>query len=142
MGRLLAIDYGQKRCGLAVSDPLKIIANGLDTVPTASLMDWLKIYLEKEEVERVIIGYPKTLSNEAAESVRFINPFIKKLKQQFPALMVDLMDERFTSKMAFQAMIDGGLKKKARQDKAMVDKVSAVIILQSWMESAQFRENR
>lgn len=142
MGRLLAIDYGQKRCGLAVSDPLKMIATGLTTVPTATLSDWLKAYMQQEVVERIIIGYPKTLNNEAAESVRFINPFIKKLKQQYPDLAIDLIDERFTSKMAFRAMIDGGLKKKDRQDKAMIDKVSAVIILQSWMEQAQFRENR
>lgn len=142
MGRLLAIDYGQKRCGLAVSDPLKMIATGLTTVPTATIIDWLKSYMQQEMVERIIIGYPKTLNNEAAESVRFINPFIKKLKQQYPDLAIDLIDERFTSKLAFRAMIDGGLKKKDRQDKAMIDKVSAVIILQSWMEQAQFRENR
>ena len=134
MGRILAIDYGRKKTGLAVTDPLKIIATGLDTVPSHTLMDFLKNYLKKEKVELFVIGYPRRMSGELSESVKYIDPFIKKLKKTFPDIDLKLADERFTSKMAFQSMIDGGLKKEARKNKALVDKISATIILQSFLE--------
>ncbi len=136
MARLLAIDYGRKRTGIAVSDPLQLIATGLTTIQSDSLLSWLKDYMQQEPVEKIIIGYPKTLRNEPAEAIRYINPVIKKIVQTFPEIPLVLMDERFTSKIAFQAMIDGGLKKKDRQDKAMIDKVSATILLQDFMSSA------
>lgn len=135
MGRILAIDYGTKRVGLAVTDPLQMIANGLDTVHSKDVLAYLKDYLAKETVDCIVVGEPKRLNNEAAQAEEHIAPFVKKLKKEFPDVPVERFDERFTSKMAFQAMIDGGLKKKDRQDKAMVDKVSAVIILQSYMQS-------
>lgn len=135
MGRLLAIDYGRKRTGIAVTDPLQIIAGGLCTIPSHTLFEWLSGYLQAEIVDSLIIGYPKTLQNEASEAIRYINPIIKKIKNLYPNLPIILVDERFTSKMAFQTMIDGGLKKKDRQDKGMIDKISAAILLQSYMES-------
>ena len=135
MARLLAIDYGQKRVGLAVSDPLQIIATGLETVHSKDILTFLDEYLKKESVVKIIVGYPKTLKNEESEAVKFIKPFVKKLREKFPTLEIVLFDERFTSKMAFQAMIDGGSKQKARRDKAMIDKTSAVILLQSFMET-------
>lgn len=134
MGRLMGIDYGQKRVGIAVSDPMKMIANGLATVHSKDIFEFLKDYFQKEEVEALAIGYPKTLSNQPAEALAFVNPFIKKFRKEFPQIPVHLVDERFTSKMAFQTMIDGGLKKKARQNKELVDTISATIILQSFME--------
>lgn len=135
VGRILAIDYGQKRVGLAVTDPLKIIANGLTTVHVKDIFDYLKDYFEKEEVETIVIGLAKQLNNEASESMRYIEPFVKALKKKYPDKKIEMYDERFTSKLAFQAMIDGGLKKKARQNKALIDEVSATILLQSYMES-------
>lgn len=135
MGRILAIDYGTKRVGLAVTDPLKMIANGLDTVHSKDVIAFLKDYIAKESVDCIVVGEPKRLNNEAAQAEEHIAPFVKKLKKEFPKVPVERFDERFTSKMAFQAMIDGGLKKKDRRDKAMVDKVSAVLILQSYMQS-------
>ncbi len=134
MARLLAIDYGRKRTGIAVSDPLQLIATPLDTVSSAQVFDFLKSYVAREEVEKIIVGYPLTLKNEASEALMYVNPFLKKLQKELPTIPVVTFDERFTSKMAFQSMIDGGLKKKQRQDKAMVDKISAAIILQSYME--------
>ena len=134
MGRILAIDYGRKRVGLAVTDPLKMIANGLTTVHSKDIWDFIKNYLEKESVECIVVGYPKQMNNQASEAVRFINPFIKKLVKTYPEMEIKLVDERFTSKMAHQTMIDAGLKKKARQNKALVDTISATIILQSYLE--------
>jgi putative Holliday junction resolvase len=139
MGRILAIDYGQKRIGLAVTDPLQMIANRLETVPVAGIWDYLSDYFSKESVECVVVGYPRQMNNEASESVRYINPFLKKFSKVYPEMPIELVDERFTSKMAFRAMIDGGLKKKARQDKALIDTVSATIILQSYLEQKRFR---
>jgi putative Holliday junction resolvase len=135
MARVLAIDYGNRRVGLAVSDPNRIIATRLDTVPTHTLMDFLRNYFNKEQVDLVVIGYPRQMNNEASEIVLQINPFIKRFKQAFPDMSLELADERFTSRMAKRAMIDGGLKKMARRDKAMVDAVSATIILQSYLET-------
>ena len=134
MARILCLDYGRKRVGIAVTDPGQIIANRLTTVATHTLWDFLKAYFAKEEVETLVVGYPRQMNNEASESVRYINPFLKKFQKDYPEIRLELFDERFTSKMAFQTMIDGGLKKKQRQDKAMVDAVSATIILQGFLE--------
>lgn len=134
MARILSIDYGKKRVGLAVTDPGQIIATRLTTVPTHTLWDFLKEYFGKEQVECVVVGYPRQMNNEASEAVRYINPFLKKFQKTYPDIQLELYDERFTSKMAFQTMIDAGLKKKQRQDKAMVDGVSATIILQNYLE--------
>ncbi|WP_319479090.1 Holliday junction resolvase RuvX [uncultured Draconibacterium sp.] len=134
MARILAIDYGKKRTGLAVTDPGQIIATRLTTVPTHTIWDFLKDYFEKEEVETVVVGYPKQMNNQASESVRFINPFLKKFQLKYPEMNLEIYDERFTSKMAFQTMIDGGLKKQKRQDKALIDSISATIILQNYLE--------
>ena len=137
MGRILAIDYGRKRCGIAVTDTLQIIATGLKTVPAAELMDFLKQYTQKEQVDTFVVGYAKHLDATDSESMQYIWPFVKKLAEEFPQTPVEMVDERFTSKIAFQSMIDGGLKKKQRQDKALIDTVSATIILQSYMEQKQ-----
>ena len=133
----MAIDYGSKRVGIAVTDPFQIIATGLTTVHSQDVIDFLKKYFEKEEVERIIVGEPKQMNNQPSESARFINPFVVHLKRTFPDIKVERMDERFTSKMAFQTMIDSGLKKNARQNKELVDEISAVIILQSYMNKAK-----
>ena len=134
MARILCLDYGRKRVGIAVTDPGQLIASRLTTVPTHSLWDFLKDYFEKEKVDTLVVGYPRKMNNEASEAVRYINPFLKKFQNIYPEIRLELFDERFTSKMAFQTMIEGGLKKKQRQDKAMVDAVSATIILQSYLE--------
>ena len=134
MGRILSIDYGRKRVGIAVSDPTQIIANRLTTVATNIIWDFLKNYFEKEQEEVDVVGYPRQMNNQASEAVRYINPFLKRFQKIYPEMKLEILDERFTSKMAFQTMIDGGLKKKKRQDKAMVDAVSATIILQSYLE--------
>lgn len=138
MGRILAIDYGKKRTGIAVTDPLQIIANGLTTVPTHELMNFLMGYLKKEPVERIIIGHPKQMNNEDSENMKNIVPFINRLKKVLPDMPVELVDERFTSVLAHQTMLAGGLKKKDRQNKALVDEISATIILQSYLESRKF----
>lgn len=135
MGRILAIDYGKKRTGLAVTDPLRIIATALDTVETSLLLNYLKIYLQKESVDEFVIGMPKTLRNEDSETAPLVRKFIVELKTIFPEKRIHEVDERFTSSMAKQTMLDGGMKKKDRQIKGNVDKISAVIILQSFMES-------
>ncbi len=135
MSRILAIDYGKKRTGIAVTDPMQIIANGLTTVPTHTLMDFLMNYVQKEQVERIIIGHPKQMNNEDSENMKNIVPFMNQLKKKMPQMPVELVDERFTSVLAHQAMLTGGLKKKDRQNKALVDEISATIILQSYMES-------
>lgn len=139
MGRLLAIDYGTKRTGIAVSDSLKIIANGLATVPTHTLFDYLKSYLEKESVECIVVGLPKRMNNEFSESMKHIEPFVKKLQSLYPEMRIEYYDERFTSKLAQQTILDAGLKKKDRQNKALIDEVSAVIILQDYMESLRLQ---
>lgn len=138
MGRIMAIDYGKKRAGIAVTDELQIIANGLTTVPSHEIFTFLKDYLIKEKVDVIVVGEPRQMNNEMSESFRFIMPFINRLKKEFTDIQIDMMDERFTSKMAFQAMIDGGLKKKDRQNKEMIDKISAVIILQSYLNSKSY----
>lgn len=139
MGRILAIDYGTKRTGIAVSDSLQIIANGLTTVRTHTLFDFLKSYMEKEIVECIVVGLPKQMNNEYSENMQHIRPFVSKLQKIYPSMRIEYYDERFTSVMAQRAMIDGGLKKKDRQNKALVDEISATIILQSYMESRRLQ---
>jgi len=138
MGRILSIDYGNKRVGLAVTDPLKIIATRLTTVSANDIWVFLSDYFAREEVEMVLVGYPKQLNNEPSEAIRYINPFLKKFQQTYKDMPIKLMDERFTSKMAFQTMIDAGVKKKDRQNKATIDGVSATIILQSYLEEQKY----
>lgn len=135
MARIVAIDYGRKRVGLAVTDPFQIIANGLDTVPAKDVLDYLERYMQTEKVECFVVGYPKQLNNEDSESMKYLKPFLGQLRKRFPDIPIEMVDERFTSKIAFQTMIDGGLKKKDRRDKSMIDKVSATIILQTFMET-------
>jgi putative Holliday junction resolvase len=134
MGRILAIDYGKKRIGLAVTDPLQIFASPLDTVSPKEFDRFIEGYLKTEEVDEFVIGYPVQMNNQPSEAVRYINPFIKKLNKEYPEKRIHLADERFTSQMAFRIMIDGGVKKKDRLDKSMVDKISASIILQSFLD--------
>ena len=138
MSRILAIDYGEKRTGIAVTDVLQIIAGGLTTVPTVDLMDFLIKYVETEPVERILVGHPKQMNNEDSENMKRIVPFVNSLKKKMPSIPIELVDERFTSVLAHQAMIDGGLKKMARQNKALVDEISATIILQSYLESKKY----
>ncbi len=135
MGRLLAIDFGRKRVGIAVTDPLQIIANGLTTVASGEVYQFLTEYLTKETVDKFIVGLPKTMQNEESESMKYIKPFVSGLRKRFPTIPVEMYDERFTSVIAHRTMLEGGLKKKDRQNKALVDEVSATIILQSYMDS-------
>jgi putative Holliday junction resolvase len=135
LGRILAIDFGKKRTGIAVTDQLQIIASGLTTVNTKELLAFLKEYISKESVELFLIGKPKQMDNSDSESEALIIPFLKKLTKQIPQIPWQRVDERFTSKMAFQTMIDGGLKKNQRRNKALVDEISATIILQSYLYS-------
>jgi len=139
MARLLSIDYGKKRTGIAVSDPLQIIANGLTTVETSSLFDFLADYLKKEEVAVIVVGLPKQMNNEPSENMKRVEPFVNRLRKIYPHILVEYYDERFSSKMAHQTMIEGGVKKKKRQNKALVDEISATIILQGYMESKRMK---
>ena len=139
MGRILAIDYGRKRCGIAVTDPLKIIANGLETVATHKLMDYLKDYMSREQVELIVIGQPTQLNGKPSESMRYIKPFVNRLRKELPNMPVEMVDERFTSTIAHRAMIDGGMKKSDRRDKARVDTIAASIILNDYLQSLQFK---
>ena len=138
MSRILAIDYGKKRTGIAVTDPMQIIANGLTTVATHELVDFLLNYVQQEKVERIVIGHPRQMNYEDSDNMKNIVPFMNRLKKVLPDMPVELVDERFTSVLAHQAMLVGGLKKKARQNKALVDEISATIILQSYLESKKF----
>ena len=135
MARILAIDYGMKRTGIAVTDQLQIIASGLTTVSTNELLPFLKEYTRKEDVELFLIGEPKQMDNTPSESEELILNFLVKLEKEFPNMPIKRVDERFTSKMAFQTMIDSGLKKKQRKNKALVDEISATLILQSYLYS-------
>lgn len=136
--RLLAIDYGGKRTGIAITDEMQIIASGLTTVETKQLFPFLQEYFSKEKVSKVIVGEPKRLNNEPSEIAPKIDAFVVKFKSLYPAIEVIRMDERFTSKMAFQTMIDSGLKKKQRQNKALVDEIAATILLQDYLNSKMF----
>jgi putative Holliday junction resolvase len=134
MGRILAIDYGRKRCGLAVTDPEQIIGNPLSTVSTHELIPFLEKYIVKEDVECIVIGEPRQMDNTASEAEQFIRPFVKQLRKLFPEMKIERVDERFTSLMASQSILESGAKKKDRQDKGLVDKVSAAIILQTYLD--------
>lgn len=140
MGRLLAIDYGTKRTGIAVTDPLKIIPTGLTTVKTGSLLDFLIGYIKNEGVECVIIGLPRQMNNEPSKNMAHINLFVKKITSQFPDIPIEFYDERFTSVLAQRSMLESGMKKKDRQNKAIVDEISAVIILRDYMESRIYKD--
>ncbi|MBQ8656320.1 MAG: Holliday junction resolvase RuvX [Prevotella sp.] len=133
MARILSIDYGKKRTGLAVSDPLQIIAGGLATVPTSELFDYLRDYTQREPVECIVIGEPRQPNGQPSENLVRVQQFVNRWRKQMPQIPIELYDERFTSVLAHQAMLDGGLKKKARQDKALVDEISATIILEDYM---------
>lgn len=135
MGRILSIDYGKKRTGLAVTDPLKIIANGLATVSTNLLWDFLDDYISKERVERIVIGKPMQTNGQPSENLKRVEAFVARWRKNHPEIPLEYFDERFTSVLAHRTMIDAGLKKKARQDKALVDEISATIILQDFMNS-------
>ncbi len=135
MGRILGIDYGRKRCGIAVTDPLKIIANGLTTVPSHTLIDFLQNYTKKENVEKIIVGLPKQLNGTPSESMNYITPFLNRLRKVLPDIPVEMYDERFTSTIAHKAMLDGGMKKKDRQNKEIVDTIAASIILNDYLQS-------
>lgn len=135
MPRILAIDYGQKRVGLAVTDKEQLIAEGLTTVLSKDVLRYLSEYLENEKVVAFVVGEAKNLNNTPSQSAKFIEPFVLRLSKHFPDIPIHRVDERFTSKMAFQTMIDSGLKKKARRNKALIDEISATIILQSFLAS-------
>ena len=135
MGRILAIDFGRKRTGLAVTDPLRITANPLITIPTHTLEDWLTDYFAKETVDEVVIGHPYQMNGEDSESMQYIQPFINRFRKVFPNMPLREYDERFTSVIAHQAMIAGGMKKSQRQDKSVVDKLAACIILEGYLDS-------
>ncbi|MHC1702385.1 MAG: Holliday junction resolvase RuvX [Tenuifilaceae bacterium] len=139
MGRILALDIGRKRTGIAATDPLNIIANGIATVPTHLVYDFIADYKKKETIDLLVIGYPKQMNNQPSDAVIYIDPVINRIKKLFPEYKIVLVDERFSSKIAFQTMIDGGVKKKDRQNKALIDTISATIILQSYMESEIFK---
>lgn len=135
MARILSVDYGKKRTGLAVTDPLQIIAGGLATVSTSQLMQYLDDYIKREDVELLVVGEPKQTNGQPSENLQRVNQFVENWKNKHPEIPVVYYDERFTSVLAHQAMIQGGLRRKARQDKALVDEISATIILQSYLES-------
>ena len=139
MARILSIDYGKKRTGLAVTDPLQIIPNGLATVTTSTLFDYLKDYVSRETVERIIIGEPKQMNGEGSENLTRVQQFVARWKKNMPNIPIEYYDERFTSVLAHRAIIDSGISRKARQNKALVDEISATIILQSYL---QMRSNR
>jgi putative Holliday junction resolvase len=142
MGRIIGIDYGVKRIGLAVTDPLQIFASPLITVSPAEFDKFINDFLKTDEVEAFVIGYPVQMNNQPSASVIYINPFIKKLKKKYPEKHIYLEDERFTSQMALRTMVDGGVKKKDRQDKSIVDKISASIILQSFLDNRSHRKEK
>ena len=135
MARIISIDYGKKRTGLAVTDPLQLIAGGLATVSTHELFDWLASYVQREQVERIIIGEPRQPNGQPSENLARVEQFVNRWRKAMPQIPIEYYDERFTSVLAHQAMLDGGLRRKARQDKALVDEISATIILQDYMRS-------
>jgi len=142
MGRLLGIDYGRKRCGIAVTDSLRIVATGLATVPTASLADYVARYVAAEGVDAIVVGLPRQADGSDSESMRFITPGVNRLRKLMPDVRIIFWDERYTSVMAHRAMIDGGMRKMARRDKGVVDEMSAVIILNGYLQSREYELNK
>lgn len=140
MGRLLSIDFGRKRCGIAVTDTLRIIANGLTTVATGELIEFVKQYMSTEPVDRVIVGYPTTLRGEPSESVKYLTPVINRLRKEIAPVEIEFIDERFTSALAHRAMLDGGMKKMDRRNREIVDEISASIILNDYLQSKAYRQ--
>jgi len=140
MGRLLSIDFGRKRCGIAVTDTLRIIANGLTTVATGELIEFVKRYMSTEPVDRVIVGYPTTLRGEPSESVKYLTPVINRLRKEIAPVEIEFIDERFTSALAHRAMLDGGMKKMDRRNREIVDEISASIILNDYLQSKAYRQ--
>ena len=140
MGRILSLDLGRKRTGVAVTDPLQLIANGLATVRTHDVLDFVKNYVQQEKVDRIVVGFPRQTSGELSESMVYIRPVVARLKKLLPEMPIEYVDERYTSVLAHRAMIDGGLRKKARMNKELVDEISATIILQTYMEMKRMRE--
>lgn len=138
MSRILAIDYGRKRTGIAVTDTMQIIAGGLTTVTTNELLDFILRYIKEEPVERIIIGLPRQMNNEVSESMQYIKPFVNNLRKKIPDMAIEFVDERFTSVLAHRTMLEAGLKKKDRQNKSLVDEISATIILQTYLESKRY----
>ncbi len=138
MSRILSIDYGQKRTGIAVTDTLQMIANGLTTVDTKNLETFILDYMQKEDVETIVVGLPKQTNGEDSENMKRITPFVNRLKKLFPDKKIVMYDERFTSVLAHKAMLDSGIGKKARQNKGLVDKISATIILEDYLESVRY----
>ena len=136
----MAIDYGKKRCGIAVTDPTQIIATALETVPSHLLIDYLRTYFSKETVDQLVVGEPKRLNNSDSETTILVHQFVKNLTKQFPEMMIVLYDERFTSKIATRSLLESGQNKKTRQDKSVLDRVSATILLQDYLTSLQFKK--
>jgi putative Holliday junction resolvase len=139
MGRIIAIDYGQKRTGLAVTDTMQMIANGLTAVPSGQAVNYLADYVSHEPVDLFVVGYPKQMNNQPSENMKHVEAFVKHLRRTVPGIPVEYYDERFTSVLAHRAMIDGGLRKKKRQDKMLADEISAVLILQTYLESTKYK---
>lgn len=139
MGRILSIDFGRKRTGIAATDTLKIVANGLTTVPTAQVIDFLKKYMATEVVELIVVGLPRQMNGEPSESTRYLKPFLDRLRKELPAVPVEMFDERFTSTLAHRSMLDGGMKKMDRRDKAIIDTIAATIILNDYLQSRQYQ---
>ena len=141
MGRIMGIDYGRKRTGVAVTDPLQIVAGNLATVPTHTLMQFIKDYIAHDPVDRIVVGKPTQLNGVPSESMKYITPFVNRLKKELPDMPVVMYDERFTSTIAHQAMIDGGMKKRDRRDKSRVDAIAATIILNDYLQSIYNQPN-
>ena len=139
MGRLLSIDFGRKRCGIAVTDTLRIVANGLSTVATHTLIDYVKRYVAAEPVDRIIVGLPTTLRGEPSDSMRYLTPVINRLRKEIAPLPVEFYDERFTSTLAHRAMLDGGMKKMDRRNREIVDEISATILLNDYLQSKAYK---
>ena len=138
MGRLLSIDFGRKRCGIAVTDTLRIVATGLTTVPTAQLIDFVKRFIVAEPVDRIIVGLPTTLRGEPSDSMRYLTPVINRLRKEIAPMPIEFYDERFTSTLAHRAMLDGGMKKMDRRNRAIVDEISATILLNDYLQSKAY----
>lgn len=141
MGRLISIDFGRKRCGIAATDPLRIVANGLTTVPTHTLIEYVKAYIAREGADAVIVGLPRNLNGQPSDSMRYLEPVINRLRKEIAPIKIIFYDERFTSVLAHRAMIDGGMKKSDRRDKAIVDEISATILLNDYLTSTQGHNN-